>query len=152
MGVLFMGVLFRNFVKNWWLLFLLACFAAGCSRSTVVVDRCGEEFEGIVKAASSNSEIKGYAGDFVSERLPMVWDGNGRGLGACPNDTIGALTNSSSRSSMRGHPYVLINRLYFDNDAAFIDLHFSPSGKNVDAFMRKRNGVWRVVEKGMWEE
>jgi len=56
-----------------------------------------------------------------------------------------------SSSYDRTSPFIAIEKLYFDGDAAFMEIGFPPTGKNADVFLRKEEGVWRVKKTHLWE-
>ncbi|HYG07077.1 MAG TPA: hypothetical protein VD865_11830 [Stenotrophomonas sp.] len=134
---------------------LLGLGAPGCARpaSGVAhpssVDQVPCE---ILAVVNQNSDVvKYYGGPILAARLPVLWDERPNGQQACSlvggSGFVRSLTpHFDSRSS-----FIAIEKFYYDNDAAFLEIYFPPSGKNAEFFMRKRDGRWLIVEKMLWE-
>ena len=49
------------------------------------------------------------------------------------------------------HGAVTIEKMYFDDDVAFMEIGFPPTAMNADVLLRKRAEEWVVVESNLWE-
>lgn len=132
----------------------LASFTTGCSRRGVdkMVD-CSAEYSAIVASIGRYPELFKYTNVRITDEVVILWEDVASHQKACPGNHGSLRIIASSHPDFNSRkPFVFVERLYYDEDAAFIGLHLVPSGKNVDALMRKKNGTWRVVESTFWEE
>lgn len=51
----------------------------------------------------------------------------------------------------KGSEFILTEQMYFGADAAIVNAYLYLSGKNMDAFLRKRDGRWQVTQGSLWE-
>lgn len=132
---------------------LLVLSIAGCSRPPKASMEEGCPPLDLLETIQRDPEIEHYAtGLFNEPRLLVLWDDMPEKLEECSNegDQI-RFIRSSTPSADRRPPFILIEKMYFDTDAAFVQAYLYPSGKNIDAFMRKKSGRWQVVESSLWE-
>ena len=127
---------------------------AGCSRRAN--DKsvgCSAEYSAIVEAIGRNPDFVKYTNLKISDGVVILWEDVASHQKKCPDNhqSLRIIASSHPEFSSR-EPFVFVERLYYDEYAAFIGLHLVPSAKNVDALMRKRHGKWVVVEKLFWEE
>lgn len=132
---------------------LLASLMTGCSRRAVdKAADCSAEYSVIVESIGRDPDFVKYTNLRISDGAVILWEDVASHQRACPGNHGGLRIIASSHPDFSSRePFVLVERLYYDEDAAFIGLHLVPSGKNVEALMRKRNGKWVVVEKLLWE-
>lgn len=132
---------------------LFSLLVVGCSRpSTASEDGVCPPLE-LLEAIQKDQEIERYAtGFFEKTELLVLWDDMPSKLEDCSNGRghIRFIRSSTPKVS-RNSDFILIERMYFDADAAFVNAYLYPSGKNIDAFLRKRNGQWQVVQRSLWE-
>lgn len=134
-------------------LFLVA-FTTGCSRRAVEkAPDCSAEYSAIVESVGRDPEFVKYTNVRITDEVVILWEDVASHQKACPGNHGSLRIIASSHPDFNSRrPFVFVERLYYDEDAAFIGLHLVPSGKNVDALMRKKNGKWRVVESTFREE
>lgn len=107
----------------------------------------------LLEAVQRDPEIKLYASGFFEEpRLLIYWRNMPTELEECSNsgDHL-RFVRPSDPGISKGSEFILIEQMYFDADAAFVNAYLYPSSKNIDAFLRKRNGRWQVTQKSLWE-
>lgn len=133
---------------------ILLCFvASSCAeksgdRSSV----CEFEPKEIMRAASSDPRLSGYGAEsWAAPRTVVLWDRGSAEKFLCASTSDQFLLVKSSTEFDRSQPFVAVEKLYFDDSAAFVELGFPPSGKNADVFMRKDGGIWRVKQIHLWE-
>lgn len=134
---------------------LIIAFALfGCAKSSSERGApCSHDPVAIIQAASSDSALSAYGGDgWGSSRINVLWDGDesSSSLPLCEANG-GRFQFVKSSSYDRTSPFIAIEKLYFDDDAAFMEIGFPPTGKNADVFLRKEEGVWRVKKTHLWE-
>lgn len=138
---------------------LLASLAA-CSKSGTQVDgsyssskSCDGEKMDILVAMSKNSEIAAYgSGYFTGSELVFLWDAGPRSVGKCKRTQGNVrIIRSIEPNYVRPRDFVLVEKIYSDSDAAFVQFHLVPTGKSGDVFLRKQEGHWRVTQKRLWE-
>lgn len=114
---------------------------------------CSAEYSAIVASIGRYPEFFKYTNVRITDEVVILWEDVASHRKACPGNHGSLRIIASSHPDFNSRkPFVFVERLYYDEDAAFIGLHLVPSGKNVDALMRKKNGTWRVVESTFWEE
>jgi hypothetical protein len=138
-----------------WLTGLLVLLAGGCSRDSHVLteSKCDLEHMSVLQEIVDNSEIRNYAKDhFEAPETVFLWDQMPPNVEACgaENGSVKIIRSSSPEASRNGG-FIAVYKMYFDNDAAFVEIGFPPSGKNADVFLRKKSGKWVVTQKRMWE-
>lgn len=142
--------------------FRFLCLAAalmllmnGCSRDPVPGrnTECRPTHFEILQAIADDAEIRNYAAaHFESRETTFLWDRMPAKAQVCGTLRSGIkLVRSSSPSFDRTTDFIAIYKMYYDEDAAFVEIGFLPTGKNGDVFLRKRAGKWVVVEKSLWE-
>jgi len=127
----------------------------GCSRDSLS-GRNAEcrltHFE-VLRAIADDAEIRHYAAaHFESRETTFLWDRMPTKVQECGTSRSGIkFVRSSSPGFDPHHDFIAIEKMYFDEDAAFVEIGFPPTGKNSDVFLRKVAGKWVVVEKYLWE-
>ncbi|NIK44132.1 hypothetical protein [Xanthomonas arboricola] len=138
---------------------LLASLAA-CSKSGTQVDgsyspskSCDGEKMEVLVAISKNSEIAAYdSGYFTGSELVFLWDAGPRSVDKCKRTQGNVrIIRSIEPNYVRPREFILVEKIYSDSDAAFVQFHLVPTGKNGDVFLRKQEGHWRVTQKKLWE-
>ncbi|WP_185821369.1 hypothetical protein [Xanthomonas sp. GW] len=133
----------------------IALAVCGCSVNSHSVEgaKCNSNHFDVLRAIADNSEIRGYAKEhFSSREITFLWDGMSSKVEACGVVNGGMkIVRSSSPGFNHQDEFIAIEKMYFDDDAAFVEVGFPPTGKNGDVFLRKRAGKWVVVEKLLWE-
>ncbi|MEB1528176.1 hypothetical protein [Xanthomonas sp. WHRI 7945] len=137
------------------LIFLLILGMGGCSGPVHPMEnaKCSFTHFDVLKAVADNSEIRGYAKEhFAPPEVTFLWDGMPARIEACGVARGGMrIVRSSSPGFNQRNGFIAIEKMYYDGDAAFLEIGFPPTGKNGDVFLRKRAGKWVVVEKLLWE-
>lgn len=106
-----------------------------------------------MEAIQKDHEIERYVtGFFEKSKLLVLWDDMPKKLEDCSSGRghIRFIRSSAPNISSNAD-FILIEKMYFDADAAFVNAHLYPSGKNIDAFLRKRDGPWQVTQRSLWE-
>lgn len=132
---------------------LLCCVAVGCTaRSDDRSGGCHAAPQDILRAAASDPRLSDYGAEgWATPGALVLWDRGSAELPPCASRSDQFRFVRSSSGFDRSHPFIAIEKLYFDDDAAFIELGFPPTGKNADVFMRKEAGTWRVKQTHLWE-
>ncbi|MDO7951227.1 hypothetical protein AB8807_11660 [Xanthomonas campestris pv. olitorii] len=132
---------------------------AACSKRSAQVDESslikscdGEKMEVLI-AISKNSEIAAYgSGYFTGSEVVFLWDAGPRGVGKCKRVQGNVrIIRSIEPNYVRPRDFILVEKIYSDSDAAFVQFHLVPTGKSGDVFLRKQEGHWRVTQKRLWE-
>lgn len=131
---------------------LLPLPSIGCSRPTMAsTEEICPPLE-LLEAIQKDHEIERYAtGFFEKSRLLVLWDDMPTKLEDCNVGGHIRFTRSSTLKGSRNSDFILIEKMYFDADAAFVNVYLHPSGKNIDASLRKRDGRWQVTQRSLWE-
>ncbi|MBB6255589.1 hypothetical protein FHT05_000136 [Xanthomonas arboricola] len=133
---------------------------AACSKSGTQVaesyspsESCDDEKMDILTAISKNSEIVTYgSGYFTDSEVVFLWDAGPRSVAECKRAQGNLrIVRSIEPNYVRPRDFILVEKLYSDSDAAFVQFHLVPTGKNGDVFLRKQGGYWRVTQKKLWE-
>lgn len=133
----------------------LAFLIGGCARAPQSMEdagNCATPFE-ILQAVADDPETKAYAAAHLEARgIAVLWNAMPPSLEACgpSGNRFRFARSSSSRFDPRSE-FVAIDKLYFDADAAFLEISFPPTGKNGDFFLRRTAGKWVVAQKTLWE-
>lgn len=107
----------------------------------------------IFQAVLSDGELTSNTGGYLKDvkNLMLVWDGATQTQKDCRDIAAAFTLTKSSRLEVKpGDKYVVADKMYFDEDAAFVELLLLPSGMHGDFFLRKKD-EWRVVQRSMWE-
>ncbi|MBN6112402.1 hypothetical protein [Xanthomonas bonasiae] len=133
----------------------LAFLISGCARTPQSMQHtgnCATPFE-ILQAVADDPETKAYAAAHLESRgIAVLWDAMPPSLEACgPSGNRFKFARLSSPSFDSRSDFVAIDKLYFDADAAFLEISFPPTGKNGDFFLRRKAGKWVIAEKTLWE-
>lgn len=133
----------------------LMLFMNGCSRDFLPGrnTECRPTHFEILQAIADDAEIHSYAAaHFESRETTFLWDRMPAKAQGCGTARSGIkLVRSSSPGFDHTRNFIAIYKMYYDGDAAFVEVGFPPTGKNGDVFLRKRAGKWVVVEKSLWE-
>lgn len=107
----------------------------------------------LLEAVQRDPDIRLYANGFFEEpRLLIYWRNMPTELEKCSNGSDHLrFFRPSNPGISKGSEFILIEQMYFDEDAAFVNAYLYPSGKNIDAFLRKRDGQWQVTQRSLWE-
>ncbi|MDV0439134.1 hypothetical protein [Xanthomonas sacchari] len=117
------------------------------------VAQCSPQSVEILLAIKSDSEIYEYgATHFKLPHVPFLASQINSSEKLCSDERRGVrVVYLTTPGFSQSRPFISIDKIYFDDDAAFVEISFPPTGKNADVFLRKKAGVWRVVRKEMWE-
>lgn len=133
--------------------FSLCATASGCAQK--LDDRssmCNFEPNEIIRAVSSDPRLRSYAAEsWATPRAVVLWDRSSAQESPCASASDQLLFVKSSTDFDRSQPFVAIEKIYYDENAAFVEIGFPPSGKNADVFMRKGSTGWRVKQLHLWE-
>lgn len=135
-------------------LMLLVTVLAGCSRMNGAdsPEKCSSDAIEVIKALAANPDFNKYAGDhFNSAEITVLWDSMPRSAKICKEENFNINFVRSSSNFDRKSMFIYIEKMYIDEDAAFVEVGFPPTGKNGDALLRKRSGVWIVNQSSLWE-
>ncbi|CAE1136405.1 hypothetical protein [Xanthomonas euroxanthea] len=133
---------------------------AACSKSGAQVDEsyspiksCDGEIIDVLIAISNNSEIAAYGSEyFTGSEVVFLWDEGSRSFGKCKRVQGNVrIIGSIEPNYVRPRDFILVEKIYADSDAAFVQFHLVPTGKSGDVFLRKQKGHWRVTQKRLWE-
>lgn len=156
MRIMFMGQKFRCRTSSFlcivfYLLFMAT--ATGCSAASQDSKQgCADYFE-VLEGVLGNPDIRKYGQENLASRnAAFLWEKLPSGIRECKSEN-GAITilRSSSSEFNRQREFIFIEKMYLDKDAAFVQFSFAPSGKNGDAFLRKRPDGWAVIQSYLWE-
>lgn len=137
---------------------LVAClFIAGCTEAQHPGqgDACGAAHIRIIKAVLDDAELKAYGKNYFSGSpdIEILWDGAPAPSTSCTDSSPAfVVSRSSSRRDHLSSRYVGVNKLYYDDSAAYIELMLRPTGMNGDFFLRKEQGKWKVKMRELYEE
>lgn len=138
------------------LLFALVSLSlGGCARNPQAAEKvatCSLAHIDILQAIHDDIEIRNYAAaHFESSHTPFLWDRMSSKMEAC-GVTKGRvkIVRSSSTDFDRNREFIIVEKMYFDDDAAFVEIGFPPTGRNGDVFLRKRAGKWVIADKLLW--
>ncbi|WNH43338.1 hypothetical protein [Xanthomonas hawaiiensis] len=117
------------------------------------IAQCSPQSVEILLAIKGDSEIAEYgATHFGSPNTPFLASQITTSEKLCSDEARGVrVVYLATPGFSQGRPFINIDKIYFDDDAAFVEISFPPTGKNADVFLRKKGGVWRVIRKEMWE-
>lgn len=127
----------------------------GCSREShpLMSGECNLVHMDVLQAIADNPEVRLYAKEhFEAPGVIFLWEKMPSKVQSCgtARGWIKIMRSSSPQFDGRDF-FISIDKMYFDDDAAFVEISFPPTGKNGDIFLRKRAGKWVVVEKLLWE-
>ena len=146
-----MGALFT---KQFSLLFTLLVFTAGCNQGAAIAaeSNCELTHAKIIQSVLSDPELRKYGNTyFDGKSIPVIWDDRPADSSACnASGLVFSVTNSLGANIGPGTRYVGVMKMYFDKDAAFVEIKLEPTGKNGDFFLRN-NGGWKIVQKSLFE-
>jgi len=147
-----------QFSTGLFLAFLVALFASTGNASpqrpsAEKTERCNSQGIDILLAIKGDAEISGYgATHFKVNDVPFLASEVNSNERLCQIETKGIkVVHLSAPGFNQKIPFINVDKMYFDDDAAFVEISFPPTGKNADVFLRKKAGVWKVTRKGMWE-
>lgn len=107
----------------------------------------------IIEAALSDPALLRYANSYFKARGPLVvlWDVRSRPQTGCDlhGRTFSVKQTLDVDTSNNGR-YVVIDKMYYDGDAAFMTLQLLPTGMRGDLFLRK-SPQWHVTQHNFWE-
>lgn len=136
------------------LLFALLVFSAGCDQGAAIAaeSNCELTHVKIIQSVLSDPELRKYGNAyFDGKSIPVVWDDRPADSSACnASGLFFSVTNSLGADIGPGSRYVGVMKMYFDKDAAFVEIKLEPTGKNGDFFLRN-NGGWKIVQKSLFE-
>lgn len=138
-------------------LFLVALVTlcmGGCARNPQAGESttCTLTHIEVLQAIHDDIEIRDYAGAHFESPHPFLWERMPSKLEACGVEKGDVkIVRSSSADFDSKQEFIAVWKMYFDEDAAFVEVGFPPTGKNGDVFLRKRGGRWVVVDKLLWE-
>ncbi|WP_369935306.1 hypothetical protein [Xanthomonas tesorieronis] len=133
----------------------LVLLVGGCAPAPQAMQdagTCATPFE-ILQAVADDPETETYAAAHLESRsIAVLWNAMPPSLEACgPSGNPFSFTRSSSPSFDPRSEFIAIDKLYFDADAAFLEISFPPTGKNGDFFLRRKAGKWVIAQKALWE-
>ena len=133
---------------------VLTLSVSGCARNPQTVESapCTLVHIEVLQAVHDDIEIRDYAGAHFESPHPFLWERMPSKLEACGVEKGDVkIVRSSSADFDSKQEFIAVWKMYFDDDAAFVEVGFPPTGKNGDVFLRKRDGRWVVVDKLLWE-
>lgn len=140
--------------KQVFLLLALLVFSAGCNQGAAIAaeSNCDLTHVKIIQSVLGDPELRKYGNAyFDGKSIRVIWDERPTDSSACNASGLGfSVTNSLGADIDPGSRYVGVMKMYFDKDAAFIEIKLEPTGKNGDFFLRN-NGGWRIVQKSLYE-
>ncbi|MEG2805071.1 hypothetical protein [Stenotrophomonas sp.] len=126
-----------------------ACVPSADERSSKTCDAVVDE---LLKAVANDRDFARYAGDHLhAKKIAVVWGFAPLGYKQCDREESPYILVKSMAEFDQNAAYMVLYKLYFDDDAAFIEFGFPPTGQNGDAFLRKRSGRWVVTQSMLWE-
>lgn len=156
MRIMYMARRFHCSTERFTLLLfaLVSLSLGGCARDLQVVEKttCSPVPIEVLQAVRDDTEIRGYASaHFELSQTPFLWDRMPSKMETCGVAKGGVkIVRSSSTDFDRKREFIVVEKMYFDDDAAFVEIGFPPTGKNGDVFLRKRAGKWVIVDKLLW--
>lgn len=131
------------------LVLLVGCSPSADERPVV---KCDASAADIIKAIADDRDFDKYAGDhFQAKRVVVLWHLAPSGYKQCGEENSQYRFVKSIVEFDRNSNVLVVDKMYFDDDAAFVELRFPPTGKNGAAFLRKRAGKWVVTQSTLWE-
>lgn len=138
---------------------LFATFAmSGCAgdlpshRGTDVQAGCTSPHFEVLQAISEDSATRRNSGfNFDQPEVVVLWGKMPATADACGFVRGRVKLIRSASGTDRDRSIIAIEKLYYDEDAAFIGVWFPPTGMNGDFFLRRKAGRWQVVESELWE-
>lgn len=134
-----------------------AAVLPGCSPATapaqVALASCEANPSDLLAAIARDDGFRGYASEHFSKpRVIVLMDQVLPGSRACKKqgDPRFVFIRTSSGHDRSGG-FIFVEKIYIDDDVAFLELGFPPTGKNGDALLRRKSGVWSVVQSRLWE-
>lgn len=135
-------------------LMLLVPILAGCSRLNGGDSpaKCSSDAIQVIGALAGNPDFNKYAADhFQSSEMNVLWDSMPRDTKMCKVENLNINFVRCSSDFDRNSVFIYIEKMYIDEDAAFVEVGFPPTGMNGDALLRKRSGAWVVTQSSLWE-
>lgn len=128
---------------------------AGCARTSApaAAGGCDATASRILQAVLDDGALRRYASAYLEneERLVLVWDDMPSDARACETDKRAfVLTRTSGLQALNRDRYIVVTKMYYDGDAAFVELMLYPTGMNGDFFLRNK-GRWNVTQRSLWE-
>lgn len=131
----------------------LASIACSNDATAEKVAQCSPQSIEILLEVKNDSEIAEYGATHLkSPDVPFLASQINSNEKLCSDERRGVrVVYITTPGFSQSRPFISIDKIYFDDDAAFVEISFPPTGKNADVFLRKKAGVWRVMKKEMWE-
>ncbi|MET0548696.1 MAG: hypothetical protein ABW002_05425 [Xanthomonas sp.] len=133
--------------------FSLASIACSNDSTAEKVAQCSPQSVEILLAVKDDLGIAEYgAANLKSPDVPFLASQINSSEKLCSDERRGVrVVYITTPGFGQSRPFISIDKIYFDDDAAFVEISFPPTGKNADLFLRKKGGVWRVMKREMWE-
>lgn len=134
---------------------LFLALGMGCARNAPQESDkgCDSSHLAILQTALDDSAFRRYAGSYLEadKRLVLVWDEMPSQASACGRAGAGfVVVKSSELQPVDRGKFIGVNKMYYDDSAAYVDLMLYPTGKNSDFFLRNKSG-WKVTQRELWE-
>lgn len=138
---------------------------AACSRVGNDVSKpqgCDDTPLKVFRAVLEDRELRKFGGAYFerAEKPVLIWENMPASLRSCTTGDFGfRVGNSASIDARREETVLLAAKVYYDNDAAFVELDIwqpgnwmsrGSSGKTGDFFLRHENG-WKVEQRTLGE-
>jgi len=97
--------------------------------------------------------FKHYANAYLAggEDLVLIWDDMPSNTKQCKAGEHSFLFTKTSELPVKNrNRYIAVTKMYYDEDAAFVELMLYPTGMNAEFFLRNNSG-WKVVQRDLWE-
>lgn len=147
-----MAKLFTNINKAF--LGVSLILGVGCAKDSVSEKaRCDSPHLNILFVVLNDAELGEYSASYLGDRrdLTVIWDDAPMSVSVCESDgNAFTVAKSSVLYGKKVSRYVVVTKMYYDDDAAFVELMLFPTGKNGDFFLRNVGG-WRIVQRKLWE-
>lgn len=144
--------------RNWHCTFtaavLLSSMLVACSHEASPADKtkCASPHYGLLQAIAKDAKIGKLSGyDFDQKEIVVLWSSMPSVAEAC-GARHGRMTVFRSLPGVGSeHGAITVEKMYFDDDVAFMEIGFPPTAVNADVLLRKRAKEWVVVESKLWE-
>jgi hypothetical protein len=132
---------------------LLLSFSAGCAEipAMAVEKNCDVDYVKILQTVLNDGELRNYGNVYFEKKnMQVIWDGKKSDSVACQADGMSfSVTNSLGLKTEAGR-YVGVMKMYYDEDAAFVEIRLEPTGKTGEFFLRNKAG-WKITQKSLFE-
>lgn len=134
---------------------LAPLFVAGCAQKVVPArsEGCDATHAQVIGAVLNDAGLESYGNVYFEgdKKLTVVWQDSTFKVQPCKvGDLTFVVTRSTHPSRGESRRFVLVSKLYYDDDAAYVEIVLDPTGKHGDFFLRNRGG-WKVKQRRFYE-